>query len=694
MPLYINTNVASLNAQRNLLGSTGDLNKVFARLSSGLRINSAGDDAAGLAISNRMTSQVRGLTQAIRNANDGISVSQVAEVALAEHSNMLQRINELSVQSANGTNSDSDRENLQQEVVQLLAEIERVAQQTEFNNWPVLNGETDPLVFQIGANEGQTVTVELADARANTLLAQPQLSDPNSKASIYNPKINGLQITAPSTRFAGSKLFSSKAGVLINSVANSKETTSLVGTSLSKNIAKNMFTVIENGSPSTLATTLESKIPSASQSPLVAVLTAFESNPVAPTVDELSDGIMDSVMTGNPAATTVKASTKSVISAAITNGDSAATMSTAIRAVTDTDISATEADMLAASALALYGRTTDGSTEVVDGGTLDGAIAAALAVETIMANDNTVDADQARIVAAATYAANKSYSASENVPSTYKSLAGDTSGLIVTSTAIGDVVDNSIRGSSTVSPRVDDVPVGNIIDVIAAFDAAISQNKDIETIAAAARTADKSGKLSLEDAKIIAAAGLAASLPGGTVAEAAAAAKNMSLVLVARDAAANAASVPTSGEKVTVPEWMLDTSGSNSYPPVPLIDITGASIPTDPTLPFNPPSTDSSNPALNGQDAAARMIAVVMGALDKVSSTRAELGAVENRFEANIKNLSNVVENVSAARSRILDADIAEETANLTKLAIMQQAGTAILAQANQQPQLALQLLG
>ncbi|MBF0108994.1 MAG: hypothetical protein HQL76_07465 [Magnetococcales bacterium] len=168
----------------------------------------------------------------------------------------------------------------------------------------------------------------------------------------------------------------------------------------------------------------------------------------------------------------------------------------------------------------------------------------------------------------------------------------------------------------------------------------------------------------------------------------------MALVLASRDGAVNAASQPTGGEYVTVPEWLIDTSGSTRFPPSPLVDITGSSIPTDPTLPFNPPTTDATNPPLSGQDAAARMIAIVKEAIDRVSATRAELGAIQNRFEANIKNLSNVVENVSAARSRILDADIASETANLTKLAIMQQAGTAILAQANQQPQLALQLLG
>ncbi|MBF0165822.1 MAG: flagellin FliC, partial [Magnetococcales bacterium] len=122
-------------------------------------------------------------------------------------------------------------------------------------------------------------------------------------------------------------------------------------------------------------------------------------------------------------------------------------------------------------------------------------------------------------------------------------------------------------------------------------------------------------------------------------------------------------------------------------------DITGASVPTDPTMPFDPPTTNATNPPLNGSKAAGQMLAIIAGAIDRVSSTRAELGAIQNRFEANIANLSNVVENVSAARSRILDADIAAETANLTQLSIMQQAATAILAQANQQPQLALQLL-
>ena len=130
MPQIINTNIASLNAQRNLNASQGDANVALERLSSGLRINSAKDDAAGLAISERFTSQIQGLNQAIRNANDGISLAQTAEGALDESSSILQRIRELAVQSANATNSASDRQALQAEVNQLKGELERIATTT------------------------------------------------------------------------------------------------------------------------------------------------------------------------------------------------------------------------------------------------------------------------------------------------------------------------------------------------------------------------------------------------------------------------------------------------------------------------------------------------------------------------------------------------------------------------------------
>src|SRR5690349_11090681 len=161
MALVINTNVMSLNAQRNLSTSGMALSTSLQRLSSGLRINSAKDDAAGLAISSRMTTQINGLNQAVRNANDGISLAQTTEGALQEVTNNLQRIRELAVQSANATNSDGDRKALDQEVQQRLAEIQRIASQTSFNGRKVLDGSFGSASFQVGANVGETISVGL-----------------------------------------------------------------------------------------------------------------------------------------------------------------------------------------------------------------------------------------------------------------------------------------------------------------------------------------------------------------------------------------------------------------------------------------------------------------------------------------------------------------------------------------------------
>jgi flagellin len=162
MPSVVNTNVLSLNAQRNLSRSDSSLATALQRLSSGLRINSAKDDAAGLAIANRFTTQIRGLNQAVRNANDGISLAQTAESALDELTNNLQRIRELAVQAANSTNSASDRAALDQEVQQRLAEVNRIASQTSFNGQKVLDGSFGTAQFQVGANVGETITINLS----------------------------------------------------------------------------------------------------------------------------------------------------------------------------------------------------------------------------------------------------------------------------------------------------------------------------------------------------------------------------------------------------------------------------------------------------------------------------------------------------------------------------------------------------
>ncbi|KAF1724064.1 flagellin [Pseudoxanthomonas japonensis] len=170
MAQVINTNTMSLNAQRNLSTSGASLATTIQRLSSGLRINSAKDDAAGLAISERFSTQIRGLDVAVRNANDGISLAQVAEGSLTEIGNNLQRIRELSVQSANATNSSSDRAALNAEVKQLTAEIDRVAKQSDFNGTKLLDGSFSSQLFQVGANAGQAIAIDkVVNAKADAL---------------------------------------------------------------------------------------------------------------------------------------------------------------------------------------------------------------------------------------------------------------------------------------------------------------------------------------------------------------------------------------------------------------------------------------------------------------------------------------------------------------------------------------------
>src|SRR6478752_2849832 len=203
MAQVINTNVLSINAQRNLSSSQSALATSLQRLSSGMRINSAKDDAAGLAISQRMTSQINGLNQAARNANDGISMSQTAEGALGEIGNNLQRIRDLSVQSRNASNSVSDRTALNNEVQQLKSEIDRVASTTSFNGIKLLDGSFNNQAFQVGANVGETISIgAIANAQSSALGSSSIAQVTGAAASTFTAvtagdlSVNGVSVGA------------------------------------------------------------------------------------------------------------------------------------------------------------------------------------------------------------------------------------------------------------------------------------------------------------------------------------------------------------------------------------------------------------------------------------------------------------------------------------------------------------------
>ncbi len=201
MGLFINTNIASLNAQRNLSRSTSQLGRSFQRLSTGKRINSAADDAAGLSISTRFTAQIRGLNQAVRNTNDGISMAQTVESALQESTNILQRMRELAVQAANDINTLEDRESLNAEVDQLISELNRIGDTTTFNSQKVINGDFVQSFFHVGANARETLAIRVRDARATALgLAAVVTADAVSDAALDRlgnneaVQINGITI--------------------------------------------------------------------------------------------------------------------------------------------------------------------------------------------------------------------------------------------------------------------------------------------------------------------------------------------------------------------------------------------------------------------------------------------------------------------------------------------------------------------
>jgi flagellin len=236
MASVINTNISSLNAQKNLMASQSTLQTSLQRLSSGLRINSAKDDAAGLAIASRFTSQINGLNTAARNANDGISLVQTAEGALQEVTNNLQRIRDLAVQSSNATNTGTDRAAMQTEVGQLLNEIDRVADQTAFNGVKVIDGSFAGAVFQVGANAGESITVSsVVDANTAALgsvsqvtgaalsVAASGLTGFGTAIASGGVTVNGVNIGA----IGAASSIAERAGQLVNAINNVSQQTNV-----------------------------------------------------------------------------------------------------------------------------------------------------------------------------------------------------------------------------------------------------------------------------------------------------------------------------------------------------------------------------------------------------------------------------------------------------------------------------------
>ena len=609
MPQIINTNIASLNAQRNLNTSQTSLAQSLQRLSSGLRINSAKDDAAGLAISERFTTQIRGLNQATRNANDGISLAQTAEGALGETGNSLQRIRELAIQSANSTNSASDRTALNAEVAQLLAEIQRIGQTTQFNGQNILDGTFSSAQFQVGANANQVISFGISGATTNVL-------------GTY--QMTGSVVTSSAFDGAGFTINGTEIGV--------SAATSAAGVTADSATAK--------------ATAINSKSN-------VTGVSATASNAITGSAPTARAGLASGALLINGIAIGAVAADVS----AVTQGRNAAT---AINVVTSqTGVTAT-AD---ASTGALTLTTSDGRNIALTSS--PATAAGAQAIQNATGLDASTGANA---------------SGNESSTLTFNAANANAAGGITTANGGGDTI---TIGERTYQFTIDGiVTAGNVAVTVAA---AATPTTSINALEAAIDVEYAAGRTSVVTGTNTAGVSLVVTSDKlGT-----------STLAIAESATNAGAIVPGAAAGGTA---AADGTGNTTRGTVTLSSATNFTVGGADVAYAGLSTASASLTRLDTVNIATvaganLAIAILDGALSQVTSIRADLGAVQNRFGSTVANLSTTAENLSAARSRILDADFAAETANLTRGQILQQAGVAMLAQANALPNNVLALL-
>lgn len=625
MASIINTNLNSLTVQNNLTRSQSSLQTSLTRLSSGLRINGASDDAAGLSISDRMTSQVRGFNQAARNANDAISLAQTAEGSLGAIGNNLQRIRELALQSANSTNSASDRKALNQEAQQLLSEIQRVATTTQFNGLNLLDGSFSAAQFQVGANANQTISVSVAGATTTALGSFGGKASAAVNAS--TPGLAAAQWDASNTI--------SINGVSIGASVASPGITA--GSAAAKATAINAKTAL-TGVSATANTSITGAAPVAGQSLASGdlIINGVQVGPIAAATTAVGQGANAAAAINNLSNQTGVTATYNTTSGALT-----------LTAADGRDIKLEAGNGADAAAVARIGNATGlsatsgagsvAATAGTDTFTVDAADAAA-------ANNTTFSVNGVNfILASGGSAGTASWDATN-------SRFQINLGAAASPTAIATAITNGfgVAKADSHGGNLASVSVSNVADAVSVQDTRRGTSANV-------------GR-NLTVAAGLASGGVTAGGANGTL-------------------GANGASSITGGT--------LTLSSSENFT---LIG-SGTGLTSSGLTTYQPSQTALSTVDISTVDGSNAAISVLDAAIAQVDTQRASLGAAQNRFSATIDNLSTSAQNLTAARSRILDADFASETANLSRGQVLQQAGVAILSQANSLPQQVLSLL-
>ena len=579
MAMVINSNIMSLNAQRNLMTSQNDLSTAMERLSSGKRINSAADDAAGLSITNKMTSQVRGLNQAIRNANDGISLIQTAEGALGESTNILQRMRELSIQSANGTYDSGNRTTLNAEVKQLKTELDRIADTTSFNGQKVLDGSLGQVDLQVGSEANETIALQIGTMNSNSLGGAT--GDIVGAASI-----GGIANFTTAFDATGDMTINDVAITAIDHTDGQTDTLNEILASINSDMEGKGVEV------SALVTNEGTSVGDG-------VLVAGTDTMTIAVVD--GDGLAQSFV--------------------LTGTDSMDQLLSKINS--ETSVSAT----LNEDGYLVLSQENATSINVTDNTTNDSASGMNGSVNfAVVMNDTSSEGNGVKLeIAANTTEANLGL-----LGLTAQDDNGNIQGAVVDATnmAKGDMIING-------------VDIGAVVPSAATIVA-----KSAELIKQINLVSDETG--------VVAFAGTTTSGVGlrSTTGD--------EISIEAGNGVTSAALLTETG--------FVERNAASGTGSVASIDISTAA-------------------------GAQKAIDVIDSALETISAARGELGAISNRLDFTINNLTNVSENVAAARSQIEDADFAAESAALSRAQVLQQAGTAMLAQANAQPQQVLSLL-
>lgn len=785
MALVINTNMASINAQRQLSSSGVTLDRATERLSSGQRINSAKDDAAGLAISNRMTSQVRGLDQAIRNANDGVSLIQTAEGALQESTNILQRMRELAVQSSNGIYSDSDRATLNAEVKQLVAELDRIAETTSFNGRKLLDGGLGNVDLQVGADAGQTISFSISAMDSSKLGLGSTSADLTGDRITYdgaadvgqgNIVINGVGLKAI-TNFGSATLSETQLSDVISDINDNVEGVTAsaynvveaasLGDGLIGATGGNSITIALGSANGTAAVSYEITNTTSMQN-MVDQINTKAGGALTASLNDAGKLVLSNTTGGT---ITVTESGTAAGATGLTSGTAyygnIALKSDNGEAITiTTGANGTDAD------LAVLGfRRTEAAGQVL-GGTLDSSAQnGALANNDLKINGvdiGVVAANaglQAKVDAINVKSDETGVTASVVARESYTTKQSENYVELTSSGALAfTAADTIIANGVTVT-----IAANTAASVVAGFNAGTANHgikaflsEDGTTFRLASNSnitlANGTGGTVAEFGNFSKNGGAAAAAAAGTYTAASLASVagsiniNGTAVTLSNIGSQDALVTSINGVSATTGvtakiddngELQLSSNSTinlkigqtNGFASAFALGITFTDSDTDNSytdevVTINPriklesdndtpisvevTSTGATNTGLKNQNTslsstvtgtavsslsvatragAQSAIASIDTALNTINDTRSILGSVNNRLDFTVSNLSSIVEKTTAARSRIVDADFATETANLSRSQVLQQASTAMLAQANARAQNVLSLL-